>query len=96
MAIPFTQYLLPDGRKKSISIDRPDAIEAIAEQFIAAGGWYEAEILTTGHVSLTAGLTVDDEPQDIAFQIIEIGPGMADAVDKLVHASIAYLSKVTA
>jgi hypothetical protein len=32
--IPFTQYLMPDGRKTSVSFVRPDDIAAKAEAII--------------------------------------------------------------
>ena len=54
MSIPFTQYLLPNGQRRAQQIDRPADIESLAEKFIASGGRYECEVLTTGHVSFTA------------------------------------------
>jgi hypothetical protein len=86
--IPFTQYILPHGRRTSVSIDRPDEISSLAERFIESGGRYEAEVLTTGHVSLTACL--DDD--DIGIEVVNNGPGVAEAVDRLVHKSVAALS----
>lgn len=90
--IPFTQYLLPNGRKQPQWIDRPADVEAKAREFIAAGGWYECEILTTGQVSLTACLTVAAEPQDIEFQICANGPEVEAAVDRLVDASLKHVA----
>jgi hypothetical protein len=55
MSIPFTQYVLPYGRRKAVEFESSSpAIEALGQLFIAAGGRFEAEILSTGHVSLTA------------------------------------------
>lgn len=82
--IPFTQYLLPDGRKRQVGVERPPDIEALAERFIASGGWFEAEILTTGEVSLTACDTIDDEPQDIDIELAPNGPEVPEAVDRLI------------
>jgi hypothetical protein len=59
MTVAFTQYLRPDGRKRSCGFNRPPKVEALAEQFIAAGGRYECEELMTGHASLTAVYEVD-------------------------------------
>lgn len=89
--IPFTQYLLPHGRRRAERIARPVEIADLAQQFIAAGGRYECEILTTGHVSLTAVMDVDDEPQDVEIVLCQNGPGIPDAVDRLVRASIAHI-----
>jgi hypothetical protein len=91
MAIPFTQYLLPDGRRKETGLDRPADIEALAELFIAAGGKYECEVLTTGAVSLTACMVVDGEMQDVEIAISKNDESILDAVDNIVRASVAHL-----
>lgn len=83
--IPFTQYLRPNGRPRETGIDRPADVEALAERFIASGGWFEAEVLSTGDVSLTACAIVDDEPQDIDIEIAPNGPEVPQAVDRLVR-----------
>ena len=91
MSIPFTQYLRPDGRKTPVEIDGSAEIEGLAESFIAAGGRYECEHLTTGHASLTAVYFVDGEDQDIAIEVTPNGPEVVPAVDRLVRASVKYL-----
>ena len=91
MSIPFTQYMLPRGRKRAEEIDRPTDIEALAQRFIASGGWYECEILTTGHVSLTACQHVDDEPLDVEIVVCQNGPEIPGAVDRLVKMSAAHI-----
>lgn len=91
MPISFTQYLLPDGRRQPISIDRAEDIEALAQRFIAAGGKFEAEVLTTGVVSLTAAFDVDGEQEDIAIKLCGNGPGVGGAVDELVREAIQYI-----
>lgn len=84
MSIPFTQYLRPDGRTRHETVDRPAHIEALAQEFIKRGGRFEAEMLTTGHVSLTACVKVEGEPTDIAIRICDNGPAVLEAVDELV------------
>jgi hypothetical protein len=88
--IPFTQYLLPNGRKRDEGIDRPPEIEAIAERFIKAGGRYECEVLSTGHVSLTAVKKVDGEERDVAIIVCSNGPDVPAKVDALVRRSERY------
>ena len=92
--VPFTQYFLPRGRSERVRIERPAEIEALASDFIAAGGWYECEILTTGHVSLTACFRVDDEPQDIVCKVCANGPQVPVKVDELVRASVAQAASL--
>jgi len=63
----------------------------MAERFIVAGGRYECEELTTGHVSLTAVHELDGENQDIAIEVCLNGPAVPGKVDELVRRSIARL-----
>lgn len=52
--IRITQYLRPHGEKRYLQVpDRAPEIEEKAKQIIDAGFKFEAEILTTGEVSLT-------------------------------------------
>lgn len=86
--IPFTQYMRPDGRSlerlfgrtKDVTIDRPDHVADKAQQIIAAGYRFECEILSTGEVSLT----ITDDEADHAIEVVPNGPGMGEAVDRLV------------
>jgi len=89
--ITFTQYLLPDGQKQEVTVERPPEIEALAKRFVDAGGRYEAEILTTGQVSLTAVYSVDGEPQDVIIKIGANGHGLLDMTDDLIRRSVDYL-----
>lgn len=83
--IPFTQYLMPNGRRQQIEIRRPKRVEDLAARFIASGGWFEAEVLSTGDVSLTACRIIDGEPQDIAGRIVPNDERVPWAVDMLVE-----------
>lgn len=95
MSIPFTQYLRPNGERRPTEIDMPDEIEALAHKFIEAGGSFECEELTTGHVSLTAVHMVDDEPQDIAIKVCANGPPVIDAVEYVVRQADKWLREGT-
>jgi hypothetical protein len=87
--IPFMQYLRPNGRRVPVEIDRPAEIEALAQEFIARGGYFECEELSTGHASLTAGHP-DAEESDIAIEVVRNGPAVPDAVDRLVRTAHAW------
>lgn len=87
MSIPFTQFLLPDGRERPEEIDRPAEIEAMANRFIKAGGRYTVELLTTGEVSLAA----EYRDEDIAIEICPNAVGVSGHVDNLVRASARHL-----
>ena len=86
--VTFTQYLLPEGRRKEIQIVRSAEIEALAHSFIEAGGKYEAEILRTGEVSLTAHM----DGQDIKMVLCANGPEIPQAVDRLVRESTSSIA----
>jgi len=81
--IPFTQYLLPDGRKRSMSFAVKGESARKAMQIVDAGLLFEAEILTTGEVSLT--VHDPDLEEDIAIVVVPNGPGMTDAVESLIE-----------
>lgn len=87
-AIPFTQYMLPDGRPREIKIERSDAVADKAQQIIDAGYRFEAEVLTTGDVSFTVtGPMPDDKEEegDVDIEVTSNGPGVFEAVDRLVE-----------
>jgi hypothetical protein len=75
----------PNGRKQLASIDRPENIERIAATLADRGVTFEAEVLVTNEVSLTAEL--DDET--LAIEVVPNGPQIPEAVDRLVLAADA-------
>ena len=82
VAIPFTQYLRPNGRKFQTSIERPKEIADKAFKLIDSGYRFEAEILTTGQVSFTIHDIAEEE--DVAIEICANGPLVPSAVDRLI------------
>lgn len=89
--IPFTQYLRPDGRKREVEVDRSPEIEQLAQEFIAKGGHFDCEKLTTGHASLTAGHP-DADDTDIAIEVVMNGPDVPEAVDRLIKRAHAWMT----
>jgi len=87
MSIPFTQYLRPNGTRKSVTTDRPGDIEKKAFKVISAGGEFEIEELTTGQVSITC--VYDDD--DIVVEVVPNGPEVPSAVDKVVEKAYDYV-----
>jgi hypothetical protein len=87
--IPFTEYVLPYGRKVDGGFERSTEVEQAAHAFIERGGWFECELLATGHVSLTACWNMPDGDNDISIEIVKNGPGVGDAVDRLVAKATA-------
>ena len=90
--IPFTQYLLPDGEKRQVSVERSTEIEALAHKVRLIGGRFEIELLRTGDVSLEC-LIRGDDPQVLSSAICSNGPGIELVVDSIVEQ--AYSSAVS-
>lgn len=78
--IPFTQYLRPNGRTTDATIDRPKEIYDKAMDIIKAGYRFEAEVLSTGHVSLT----IYKNGVDHDIEVVENGPKVPVAVDQMI------------
>ena len=86
MAITFTQYMRPDGRKMSVDINRPADIETMALELQQAGVRLEAEVLTTGEVSFTAERDGCNCEMDIDnIEVVPNGPEVPKAVDRLIR-----------
>lgn len=83
VSIPFTQYILPHGRREAVTIQVPDAIGTKANKIIAAGYRFECEVLTTGHASFT--IHDPTEEYDVAIKICANGPNVSDTVAALIN-----------
>ena len=85
MSIPFIQYLRPNGRPVTISIERSPEIEAKAQRIITAGYRFECEQLGVLPPLPDVSLTVSNGEQDVAFELCRNGPNVPAAVDKLIR-----------
>jgi hypothetical protein len=94
--IPFTQFLRPDGERRSTVIDMPPAVALLARRFIEEGGGYTSEVMRGGLVSLCAEFTIEGERQDIVCMVAANGPGIEQAVEQLIRESYEFLQKYEA
>ncbi len=78
--IPFTQYLLPNGRRKKIVISRPEDIHDKAMAIMCGGYCFEIEILPNGLVYMA----IADNEGDRDNEIVRNGPEVPTAVDKMI------------
>lgn len=78
----LTQYLLPDGRTREVTIDRDGEVELMASAVESHGWRFECEILRTGQVSVTAFDPVDEV--NVAIEVVPNGPVVAEATDRVV------------
>jgi hypothetical protein len=86
MNIAFTQYLMPDGRTKSVKIDRPENIGLKAQKLVEAGCYFEIEMLRTGEISMSVEREPVDDDDDgvLAMEVCANGPDVPICVDKMI------------
>lgn len=82
MTIPFTQFLLPNGERRSIQIHRPFAIQMKAREILNLGYRFECEVLTNGTVSLT----IAGKDCDVGIELSPNDREVPLAVDRLIMA----------
>lgn len=90
MSIPFTQYLLPYGRTKTVTIDMPEDVQNKADFLLKSGCHFDIEILTTGFVSMTCERGDDL----VSIQICENGPAVVESVRKLIDEATIMLESI--
>lgn len=83
MAIPFTQFMMPDGRRVPVTIDRPADIESKARDLIDQGYVFEIEMLMTGKISMEI-IKHGKEDEVLAGELCDNGPAVPAAVDRMV------------
>lgn len=77
----FVQFLRPDGQQKINEIDMPPEIERMAQDLEDQDYRFEIEILADGMVFMDCC----DVDVELSNQLVQNGPGMKDAVAKLVR-----------
>lgn len=88
--IPFIRKL-PDGRRVLQEIVRPAHIEAMAHDFIQAGGRFLSEITEAGNVHLMALIDRPNGPQVVADELVDNGTEVPAAVDRLIAEANLFL-----
>lgn len=79
--IVFTQYLMPNGRRDTVWIERPGAVVAKAKAIQAAGYRFVCEMLGDYR---SISLTITDDKQDHAGEVVPNGPEVPEAIDRMV------------
>ena len=87
LPVKFIQYLRPHGRQIEVTITLPESVALDARDLIARGYALEAEVLTTGMVSLT--VSDGEADTDIAGELVANGPGIREAVVQLIQRATA-------
>lgn len=78
--IAFTQFLLPNGQRRTVYVERSKEVEALAKKIAEAGYVFECEVLTTGHVHLT----ISNEINDWASEVVSNDAAVPEAVDRMI------------
>jgi len=91
MSIEFTQFMMPNGRRKQVKISRPADIEALATELKDAGHRFEIEMLSDYNTISITVETEDENGDEItrAHELVANGPGVPDAVDKMMKTAYA-------
>ncbi len=85
MSIPFTQYLMPNGKQKEVSIEMPSDIEATAHDLLGKGCRFDIEMLSTGLVSMTC----EKGDEVLAIEICENNEKILTGVETIVKQAAA-------
>lgn len=85
MSIPFTQYLMPDGRRNEVTIDMPANVEQAAFALIEKGCHFDIEMLSTGMISMTC----EKDEDLIAIEVCPNDERVVAGVEKIVKQSAA-------
>lgn len=80
--IPFIQYLRPSGRKQIVMFQAESNLCKAADNIRNHGFLFACEVLTD---DVTVSLTIEDEFADYAIEIVPNGPGVVDAVKRLIE-----------
>ncbi len=70
------QFLMPNGRRRYTSVELPCSTKQQHESLTKSGYWLEAEILTTGQVSVT----ISDGEKDIDISLTQNGPEVVSGI----------------
>jgi hypothetical protein len=79
--VTVKQYYRPDGRSSYKITELPDHVKYAYVDMVAAGCWFEAEVLTNGIVSQT----VTDRDSDLDIELCENGPNVQASLVKLLE-----------
>jgi hypothetical protein len=83
MIFEYVQYLRPDGRQVIRSAEAPDELLEKYKAIHDAGCVLAAEVLTTGHVSLT--VEAPDDAGDFMIEVVPNGPEVPKAWERMLE-----------
>jgi hypothetical protein len=85
MKIPFTQFLLPDGRRREVTFDCDSKYDKKVQSILDSGATFECEILGMGNVSLTVEFeNPNGEHVTLAHELSENSPEIVGKTETLI------------
>ena len=79
--VDVVQFTRPNGVKVDQQAEVPIELKSNYEDMLSHGCRLEAEVLSTGHVSLT----VTSEERDVDIRVVDNGPSVLRALQELLH-----------
>lgn len=74
--VDITQFIHPNGRQRQMTTQLPVRCLAAYGSMVLAGCRFEAEILSTGEISIT----ISNADDDIDIEVVPNGPEVQDAM----------------
>lgn len=71
--LKLTQFLMPNGRRKEISVALPGKLQGRCKEILDEGFTFSCEMLQTGAIALY--ISDDAAEEDLVCEIAENGPG---------------------
>ena len=84
MEVKVKQYLMPNGRVRECTTKISDNVKDLYEEMLQSGCWFEAEMLTTGEISVT----ISDGEEDIDIRVINNGPEVQNALVEMLKGAL--------
>ena len=81
VTVPVMQFLRPDGTERAATTKLPAEFADVIAQLHNAGCRFEAEMLTTGEVSIT----IADMERDLDIEVVPNGPEVQAAMLKILQ-----------
>jgi len=94
-AIPFTQHLMPDGRKQTIWWEGTPELRHLASVLLAYGCCFEIEMLSD-YATISATVERDDDEGEVevfAHKLCRNGPMVPLMIDSLIKAAYVYMEE---
>ena len=89
--VQVTQYISPNGRMRFTTTDLPIEYEQLYENMVSRKCKFEAEVLSTGEVSLTIFDMLRGEDADI--RIVENGPAVQETMARMLSSQLWLTEK---